>query len=94
MLIAEFLNYTLTDFRKDQEIDIHLNFSEPLYVSFEGENNNRESLDRLLVSLKDAHIFIDPFFNATVKPDLLQKEAVPVPRQESNHKTGLAKLAE
>ena len=35
-LAVQFLNYTVTDFRKAKEIDIKLAFSEPLYVSFEG----------------------------------------------------------
>ena len=69
-------------------------FSDPLFVSFESEANNRLSFDQLIISLKDAQMFIDPNINVPLNPDLLKKEIVTLPRLEPIEKVVIIQLAE
>ncbi len=69
-------------------------FSEPLFVSFEANENNQLSFDQLVISLKDAQMFIDPNINSPLTPNLLQKEIVSVPKLEPIEKAPVIELAE
>jgi hypothetical protein len=52
-------------------------------------------MDQLLISLKDAEIFIDPNKSAPLTPDYLQREIVIVPKLEPIvHGASITQLAE
>ncbi len=52
------------------------------------------SYDQLVISLKDAQMFIDPNVNTPLTPALLQKEIVAIPKLEPIEETAVMELAE
>jgi hypothetical protein len=79
---TELVDYEVTEFKEAMQIQIQLNFTNPLMVSYDSVGSDLNSLDLLIVSFNDSQAFIDPVNNQPLNKTMLLNQLIYLPKQQ------------
>jgi hypothetical protein len=87
--VSALANYRVVSFDGGTKLDIKLEFTDPVYVSYDDENKKVSTKDRIIISITDPAIFVDPMLETELEVGDIEINDIEVPKQLEQSTTGV-----